>query len=480
MTLADHLAAIRAAPPGPQTGAFFDFDGTLIDGYSALALMQERARRLQIGPHELAGLVLVTVKGAAGQSDFNELMTVGLRGLAGRPREDLDRLGEHLARSSLGGSLYGDAVELVAEHHRQGHTVVVASSALPFQIEPLARELEIEHVLCTRPHVIDGVYDGTVDGAILWGAAKADAIAAFAADRKVDLEESFAYANGDEDIEFLATVGRPCAVNPKPELERMAAREGWPTARFHHRGAGLRDTARTVAAYAGMAAGFGVGAGIGLLNRDRRQAANLSISLGSDVALSLAGVSIDVTGEANLWAQRPAVFIFNHQSWLDGLVVMKLLRGDITGVAKKEVANQPGFGQFARLANMAFIDRADGVSARKALEPAVERIHEGYSIAIAPEGTRSTTPRVGPFKKGAFHLAMQGGVPVVPIVIRNAGELLWRGSSVIKTGTVDVIVHEPIDVRHWKRNELGEQVERVHALFVDTLAQWDAARGVVG
>jgi putative phosphoserine phosphatase/1-acylglycerol-3-phosphate O-acyltransferase len=74
---------------------------------------------------------------------------------------------------------------------------------------------------------------------------------------------------------------------------------------------------------------------------------------------------------------------------------------------------------------------------------------------------------------------MQGGVPIVPIVIRNAGELLWRGSSVIKTGTVDVIVHEPIDVQDWKREELGEQVERVRALFVETLAQWAAARGVV-
>ena len=77
---------------------------------------------------------------------------------------------------------------------------------------------------------------------------------------------------------------------------------------------------------------------------------------------------------------------------------------------EQEVASQPGFGHFARFANMAFVDRSNGSQAKAALAPVVERLREGYSIAIAPEGTRSPTRTVGPFKKGAFHLAMQGGV----------------------------------------------------------------------
>jgi putative phosphoserine phosphatase/1-acylglycerol-3-phosphate O-acyltransferase len=179
-----------------------------------------------------------------------------------------------------------------------------------------------------------------------------------------------------------------------------------------------------------------------------------------------------VTGEHNLWCRRPAVFIFNHQSILDGLILMKLVREDVTGVAKKEVAGQPGFGQFARLANMAFVDRGNTVQARSALEPVVQRLREGYSIAISPEGTRSPTPAVGPFKKGAFHMAMQSGAPIVPVVIRNAGELLWRGSKVMRSGTVDVHVRAPISVTDWTVDTLEDRVAGVRELFVQALEDW--------
>jgi putative phosphoserine phosphatase / 1-acylglycerol-3-phosphate O-acyltransferase len=480
MTLADRLAAIADADEGPGIGAFFDFDGTIIDGFSAKTLLQDRGWRRDIGVGEGIDLLFTGLKTAAGAADFNNFMATGVRHLAGRSAADLDRLGVRLTRSAIGGALHRDALALIEAHHARGHTVVIATSALPYQVESLARELGIDTVLCTRPRVVRGVLDGTIDGDILWGPGKAAAVAALAAERGIELDASFGYGNGAEDVQFLATIGRPCAVNPHDELASVARLSGWPTLAIDApaRG-GLTASVRTVAAYAGMAGAFGVGIGLGLLNRSRRDAVNLSTSIGSEVALSLAGVHVDVAGARHLWSQRPAVFVFNHQSWLDGLVVMKLLGGDITGVAKKELASQPGFGQFARLANMAFVDRADGKSARQALEPAVERLREGYSIVIAPEGTRSTTPRVGPFKKGAFHLAMQGGVPIVPIVLRNAGDMLWRGSTVIQPGTVDVIVHAPISVETWNRRTLGDRVAQVRDLFVDTLAHWDATRMVV-
>src|SRR5581483_8711168 len=125
--------------------------------------------------------------------------------------------------------------------------------------------------------------------------------------------------------------------NPSEHLAGLAAQRGWRTARLAPAGsAGAVEMARTAAAFTSMAAAFGLGAGLGLLNRSRRQAANVSFGVGSDLALALAGVQVRVAGEYRLWAHRPAVFIFSHQSWLDGLVIMKLLRRDITGVAKKE------------------------------------------------------------------------------------------------------------------------------------------------
>jgi putative phosphoserine phosphatase/1-acylglycerol-3-phosphate O-acyltransferase len=79
---------------------------------------------------------------------------------------------------------------------------------------------------------------------------------------------------------------------------------------------------------------------------------------------------------------------------------------------------------------------------------------------------------VGTFKKGAFHMAMQGGVPVVPIVIRNAGELLWRGSTFMRSGTVDVAVLPPVSVEDWTVADLGRRVAETRQMFVRTLAEW--------
>jgi putative phosphoserine phosphatase/1-acylglycerol-3-phosphate O-acyltransferase len=121
---------------------------------------------------------------------------------------------------------------------------------------------------------------------------------------------------------------------------------------------------------------------------------------------------------------------------------------------------------------MALIARGDPSQAKAALGPVVERLREGYSIAISPEGTRSATPAVGRFKKGAFHMAMQGGVPIVAVVIRNAGELWWRGSKVMRSGTVDVHVHEPISVQDWTRDTLSDRIAEVRELFVRTLEDW--------
>jgi putative phosphoserine phosphatase/1-acylglycerol-3-phosphate O-acyltransferase len=96
-------------------------------------------------------------------------------------------------------------------------------------------------------------------------------------------------------------------------------------------------------------------------------------------------------------------------------------------------------------------------------------------VAIMPKGTRTPTPTVGRFKKGAFHLAMQAGVPMAPIVIRNAGELMWRRSMVINPGTVDVAVLEPIPAGHWAVEDLDARVAEVRQLFVDTLDNWPAS-----
>jgi putative phosphoserine phosphatase/1-acylglycerol-3-phosphate O-acyltransferase len=153
-------------------------------------------------------------------------------------------------------------------------------------------------------------------------------------------------------------------------------------------------------------------------------------------------------------------------------VLGSLLRKDFTGVAKKSLERDPFFGPVGFLADVAYIDRTDSTKARQGLEPAVEALRGGKSIAIAPEGTRSPTPRLLPFKKGPFHMAMQAGVPVVPIVMRNCGEIMAAHSMAIHGGTVDVAVLPPVPTDDWTLENLNENVARVRQLYLDTLADW--------
>jgi putative phosphoserine phosphatase/1-acylglycerol-3-phosphate O-acyltransferase len=146
-------------------------------------------------------------------------------------------------------------------------------------------------------------------------------------------------------------------------------------------------------------------------------------------------------------------------------------------VVKKEVTTNPVFGPLLRFAEATFIDRSDTTGAKAALAPVVDTLRGGLSLVVAPEGTRSMTPRIGPFKKGAFHIAIEAGVPIIPLVIRNAGEIAWRNSAIVRKGTVDVAVLAPIDVSGWDPQDMDADIARVRQLFIDTLLDWpvDAA-----
>ena len=428
------IADVEAGPQGPRVGAFFDFDGTLIDGYSLSAFARHHLRSLQIAPADLGRMLLTGLRGVTTEEDFERFTVLGMRAWAGRSEDELAELGERLFVQAISGSLYPEAWRLVQAHQRAGHTVVLASSATRFQVEPAARAMGVEYILVSPVEIVNGICTGRPGGPLLWRAGKATAVRTFAAGHDIDLPASYAYSNGDEDVPFLRTAGRPRALNPGRDLEAAARHYGWPVARFRSRGrTGAGDIARTAAGLAGLIGGFTTGAALGAVTGSRREAVDLGTTLAGELGSVLAGVRLDVRGAEHL-AARPAVFLFNHQSQLDVLILAKLLRGGFTGVAKKELAHSPGFGLMFRLADVAFVDRHDTAQARKALEPAVQKLRDGISLAIAPEGTRSATPALGPFKKGAFHVAMQAGVPIVPIVIRNSGELMWRGATTIHAG----------------------------------------------
>jgi putative phosphoserine phosphatase/1-acylglycerol-3-phosphate O-acyltransferase len=467
------LAEVERSPKGPKTGAFFDFDGTLIAGYSAQAFYEDRIRRFEMSPGEIARSLLAGVDMAVNGADVSKLMEVAVANWAGRREDEVRELFDRLFYKRIAGMVYPEARELVKAHIRAGHTVALASSATRYQLSALADDLGVANVLCSEVELVRGYFSGYIDGPVLWGPAKAHAVETFAARNGIALEDSFGYANGDEDVPFLEVVGMPRALNPASGMLRAAREHGWPAVELGGRGRpGLTDIVRTGAAFSGLGAAGGLGIAVGLISRNRQRGANVASSIGPDLALALAGVRLNVAGDEHLWSHRPAVFIFNHQSSIDVAVIGSLVRRDLTGVAKIEARRDPRFAPIGYVTDIVYVDRDNSTQARAALEPAVDRLKQGTSIAIAPEGTRSPTPRLGRFKKGAFHLAMQAGVPLIPVVIRNAGDVMWRGSFVIRPGTIDIAVMEPISTDGWKTSELNARVAEVHDLFASTLEDW--------
>jgi putative phosphoserine phosphatase/1-acylglycerol-3-phosphate O-acyltransferase len=471
---ADAIAAIEAGPRGPEIGAFFDFDGTLIDGYSAAPYFVERLRHHDMSLAEAADVWRMARRGDLGEQEFAAGVARSMAPWAGHPEEELVALWSRLFRDKIARLMFPEAYRLAKAHQRMGHTVVIASSATHYQAAPIAKELGVEHLLCTRATVRDGCLTGGIEGATLWGAGKAEAVRAFALTHGISLPLSHGYANGNEDIAFLKAVGHPTAVNPQPALGETRRREGWQMLHFPGRKPTMAMRARTIAAFGAFAVLSLAGIAYAVASANRRRAAEWVGATGSDTILAISGIKVEVEGEHHLRARRPVVFMFNHQSLLDGFILLHVLRRGFTGIAKQEAAHMPLLGQVLRGLDFAFVDRSNSRSAIEAMKPAVERLKRGLSVVIAPEGTRSLSSRLGSFKKGTFHMALQAGVPIVPVVLRNTYELMPRGSLLFRPGMIQVCVLAPIDVTDWKIEDLDRHVAEARALFQHTLDDWPA------
>ncbi|MDJ0786456.1 MAG: lysophospholipid acyltransferase family protein [Myxococcota bacterium] len=226
---------------------------------------------------------------------------------------------------------------------------------------------------------------------------------------------------------------------------------------------------RTLAALAVIPLGMGAGLVTGLAHRDRRRALNRTFEAWGDWGTRAAGIRLEVLGAENL-ALRPAVFLINHRSGVDPILVCALLRRDFTAIAKQEIRRNPVLGPAFSFAGVAFVDRADRAQAVRALEPATQALGGGMALAVAPEGTRRERGAgVGPFKKGAFRVAMAARVPIVPIVIHDADDALPRGGWLMRPARVHVEVLPPIPTSGWTLDELDEEIASVRALYEERL-----------
>lgn len=175
--------------------------------------------------------------------------------------------------------------------------------------------------------------------------------------------------------------------------------------------------------------------------------------------VELLDIQLDAAG-AELVPDRAVVYMSNHQSHMDIPVLYATLPSPtIRMLAKAELFRIPLWGRGLRAAEFVEVDRGDHARAVESIEHAARLLRDGVSIYLAPEGTRSRDGRIGPLKKGGFHLAIGTDAPIVPVAIRGTIGILPRGGKAMQTGQrVRVRIGAPIAVKGRPMAELMAQV----------------------
>ena len=166
---------------------------------------------------------------------------------------------------------------------------------------------------------------------------------------------------------------------------------------------------------------------------------------GARAWLVLSGVRVRIKGLELLDPKQAYVFVSNHRSYLDTAAMFVYTGRRIGLLAKKELLKVPILGVGMGFVNVMAIDRTNRESAIRTTEAAAERIKSGVSFAVFVEGTRAMPGELLPFKKGAFYMARQAGVPVVPVAIKNSDVLMGKGTGEARSGTIEMVFMKPID-----------------------------------
>jgi putative phosphoserine phosphatase/1-acylglycerol-3-phosphate O-acyltransferase len=201
--------------------------------------------------------------------------------------------------------------------------------------------------------------------------------------------------------------------------------------------------ARTVLTLQTVFATTALGTVADALGRSSFRSKNQLTRLFGDIGSAFAGLDFEIEGLDKLRRDGPNIYVFNHQSLLDSMVLAHLLRGDVVAMCKKEMADTPIVGRLLRQADTIFVDR-EALDQTDVLQRALDVLKSGRSLIIAPEGSRSTLGDIQPFKHGAFYLARKAKVPIVPIVLHNVKDALPNGGWLIRPATIRVTVLSPL------------------------------------
>jgi 1-acyl-sn-glycerol-3-phosphate acyltransferase len=179
------------------------------------------------------------------------------------------------------------------------------------------------------------------------------------------------------------------------------------------------------------------------------------------VALTANRVKVEMTGMEHLKGEGPYIFMSNHQGSYDIFALLGCLPFQFKWLAKKELFSIPFFGWTMAAAGYVSIDREGTRETVEAMNEAAQKIQDGMSVVVFPEGSRSPDGAIQPFKKGGFTLAIKSGVPIVPITITGSREIMPRDRLTITSGKIQIQMGYPIETQDCSLKERESLMEKV-------------------
>ncbi len=401
-----------------DNAAFFDLDRTLLRGASGPVFSTELKRAGLLPDRSIPGEGLVfKVFDVIGETIPSMLATRQMaRAASGWERAKVQAAGV-ASVAPLMAAVPGFAKQLIARHRAEGRKVVMATTSPYDLVAPLARALEMDDVIATRYGVLDGRYDGSVDGHFVWGPGKLAAVRDWATVNDVDVAISHAYSDSVYDLPLLNAVAHPTAVNPDPRLQIVAILRRWPVQHF--------DVPSAVPKLGGIEP-----------QRALQMLAQPEL---------FPWVRFDLDGVEHLPRTGPAIVVANHRSYFDPLAVgftVGRVNRPVRFLGKKEVFDAPVVGQLVAAFGGIRVDRGSGSD--EPLSEAADALAAGEVVVIMPQGTiprgRALFEPELKGRWGAAKLARLTGAPVVPIGLWGT-EKVWPRNA--RTPNVLALGHPP-------------------------------------